>query len=153
MASWRWSSSRLLSRCFQSTRIATSRLGSQTTSSSVATQRRWATVVVNFKTKEGKVVPLEVPDDWIQAGNKSVMQLARHYEMPIEAACGGECACCTCHVYVEDGWIDKLDPRDEDEEDLLDIAEDLRDTSRLSCQIKLTKDVNGLVVQLPETSD
>lgn len=55
--------------------------------------------------------------------------------------------------YSHASWFDKLPEKDEDEEDLLDIAEDLRETSRLSCQVMLTKDIDGCVVQLPVTSD
>ena len=68
----------------------------------------------------------------------------------IEAECGGACACATCHVYVADEWIGKLPKREQMEEDMLDFAFDVRDGSRLSCQIKVKPELNGLVVTTPE---
>jgi len=68
----------------------------------------------------------------------------------IEAECGGACACATCHVYVADEWTDKAGKPSEMEEDMLDFAFDVRETSRLSCQIKVTDDLDGLVVTVPE---
>jgi 2Fe-2S ferredoxin len=68
----------------------------------------------------------------------------------IDADCGGACACATCHVYVEPEWLEKVGKRNEMEEDMLDFAFDVRDNSRLSCQIKITDAINGLVVKVPE---
>jgi len=69
----------------------------------------------------------------------------------IEADCGGACACSTCHVYVDDAWVDRLPPRDAMEEDMLDFAyEPDAKRSRLTCQIKVTPALDGLVVRLPE---
>ena len=68
----------------------------------------------------------------------------------IEAECGGACACATCHVYVEESWFVKTGGPDPMEEDMLDFAYELRPTSRLSCQIKVTEELNGLVVTVPE---
>jgi 2Fe-2S ferredoxin len=67
----------------------------------------------------------------------------------IEAECGGACACATCHVYVDEGWREKTGKPSQMEEDMLDFAFDVRDTSRLSCQIKLTPEHDGLVVRVP----
>jgi 2Fe-2S ferredoxin len=67
----------------------------------------------------------------------------------IVAECGGSCTCATCHIYVDDAWKDKLPPPSPEEEDQLDFAFDLRPNSRLSCQIKVTEDLNGLVVRTP----
>jgi 2Fe-2S ferredoxin len=67
----------------------------------------------------------------------------------IIAECGGACSCATCHVYVDELWFDKLDKKSELEEGLLDAVCDLRPHSRLSCQIKVTEELDGLVVQLP----
>ena len=65
-------------------------------------------------------------------------------------ACGGSCACSTCHVIVEDPDVyDKMDEPDDDENDMLDLAFGLTETSRLGCQIKMSKAVDGLVVKLP----
>jgi ferredoxin, 2Fe-2S len=69
----------------------------------------------------------------------------------IEADCGGACACSTCHVYVDEAWVDRLPARDAMEQDMLDFAyqPDAR-RSRLTCQLKVTPDLDGLVVHLPE---
>ncbi len=68
----------------------------------------------------------------------------------IEAECGGACACATCHVYVDEAWIEKTGKPSEMEEDMLDFAFDVRETSRLSCQIKVSDELDGLVVTVPE---
>ncbi len=68
----------------------------------------------------------------------------------IEAECGGACSCATCHVYIDKDWLDKVPIASEMEEDMLDFAFDVKSTSRLSCQIKITKDLDGLVVNTPE---
>lgn len=67
----------------------------------------------------------------------------------IVAACGGSCSCSTCHVYVDEAWIEAVGPRHEDEEFTLECAIDLRPNSRLSCQIEVTEELDGLVVHLP----
>lgn len=67
----------------------------------------------------------------------------------IEAECGGACACATCHVYVDEGWKEKTGAPAEMEEDMLDFAFDVREESRLSCQIKVTDDLDGLVLRIP----
>ena len=68
----------------------------------------------------------------------------------IDADCGGACACATCHVYVDDDWVDKLPPPELEENDMLDTAHDLQENSRLSCQIKVTEELDGLIVTTPE---
>ena len=68
----------------------------------------------------------------------------------IEAECGGACACATCHVFVDEGWIEKTGKPQQMEEDMLDFAFDVRPTSRLSCQIKVSDALDGLVVRVPE---
>ena len=68
----------------------------------------------------------------------------------IEAECGGACACATCHVYVADEWLGKTGKPSEMEEDMLDYAFDVRETSRLSCQIKLSDELDGLIVAVPD---
>ena len=68
----------------------------------------------------------------------------------IEAECGGACACATCHVYVDDAWAEKTGTAEPMEEDMLDFAYDVKPTSRLSCQIKVTSEMDGLVVHIPE---
>lgn len=81
----------------------------------------------------------------------TVMEAAKLNLVPgIEAECGGACACATCHVYVDESWKEKTGSPSEMEEDMLDFAFDVRDTSRLSCQIKVNADLDGLVVTVPE---
>ncbi len=81
----------------------------------------------------------------------TVMEAAKLNLVPgIEAECGGACACATCHVYVDPEWRDKTGEASQMEEDMLDFAFDVREESRLSCQIKVTEDLEGLVVRVPE---
>ncbi len=68
----------------------------------------------------------------------------------IEAECGGSCSCATCHVYVDEAWADKLPKAGPLEEDMLDFAYDVRPTSRLSCQIVVKAELDGLTVTTPE---
>ncbi len=86
------------------------------------------------------------------ASGMTVMEGARDNNIPgIEADCGGACACSTCHVYVDESWVEKLPPRDDMEQDMLDFAwkpDALR--SRLTCQLKVSDALDGLVVNMPE---
>ena len=80
----------------------------------------------------------------------SVMQTARdNLVRGIIGDCGGNCSCATCHGYVDPAWLDKLEPRREDEEMMLDGVMATEGNSRLTCQIKLTPELDGLVVRLP----
>ncbi|MEN6542456.1 2Fe-2S iron-sulfur cluster-binding protein [Parvibaculum sp.] len=80
----------------------------------------------------------------------SVMEGAIRYTIPgIDGDCGGACACATCHVYVENGWMEKLAPMEDLERDMLDFAFDVKENSRLSCQIKVDEAIDGLVVRTP----
>ncbi|MBN8910672.1 MAG: 2Fe-2S iron-sulfur cluster binding domain-containing protein [Rhizobiales bacterium] len=80
----------------------------------------------------------------------TVMEAAKLNDIPgIEAECGGACACATCHVYVDPEWVDKTGKPEAIEEDMLDFAFDVRKESRLSCQIKVTPDLDGLTVRVP----
>jgi 2Fe-2S ferredoxin len=84
-----------------------------------------------------------------EAGS-TVMEVAVRNGVPgIEAECGGACACATCHVYVDDAWAEKTGQPEPMEEDMLDFAFDVRPTSRLSCQIRVRDDLDGLVVRTP----
>jgi ferredoxin, 2Fe-2S len=81
----------------------------------------------------------------------TVMENAVKNGIPgIDAECGGACACATCHVYVDEAWAEKLGTPSAMEEDMLDFAFDVRPTSRLSCQLKVRPDWDGLVVRTPE---
>ncbi|HEV7416911.1 2Fe-2S iron-sulfur cluster-binding protein [Tianweitania sediminis] len=88
----------------------------------------------------------------IDAPNGStVMENALRHSVPgIEAECGGACACATCHVYVDEAFTAIVGEPEAMEEDMLDFAYDVRPTSRLSCQIKVRDEVEGLVVHVPE---
>ena len=79
----------------------------------------------------------------------SVLEIAHKNDIDIEGACEGSLACSTCHVIVEQDWFDKLSPATEDEEDMLDLAFGLTHTSRLGCQIRMSNELDGLVVRLP----
>jgi len=89
----------------------------------------------------------------IQAKNgNSVMQSALDEDIPgIDADCGGGCACATCHVYVDDAFVEKLEAASELEVEMLDFAEDTNKNSRLSCQIVVSDDLDGLIVTTPES--
>jgi len=78
----------------------------------------------------------------------SVMEIIRENNLPIEAACGGCCACATCHVYVDPEWLARLPAADDDENMMLDEAFEVRDNSRLSCQIKFSAGLDGIEVEL-----
>jgi ferredoxin, 2Fe-2S len=85
-----------------------------------------------------------------EAGS-TVMEAAIKNSVPgIEAECGGACACATCHVYVDEAWRAKVGDAAAMEQDMLDFAYDVRPNSRLSCQIKVTGELDGLVVTTPE---
>jgi len=80
----------------------------------------------------------------------SVMEGAVQNDIPgIDADCGGGMACATCHVYVEDDWYDKIPKKTDGEEDMLDMAFEPNKSSRLSCQITVTDELDGLVVKMP----
>lgn len=79
----------------------------------------------------------------------SVLEIAHKHGIDLEGACEGSLACSTCHVIVDPDWFDKLDEASEEEEDMLDLAFGLTHTSRLGCQIKMTEELDGLVVTLP----
>ena len=80
----------------------------------------------------------------------TVMETAIKNDIPgILATCGGSCSCATCHVYVDEAWLERLPPPALEESDMLDTAHDLRDNSRLSCQLVVTEALDGLKVTTP----
>jgi len=82
---------------------------------------------------------------------ETVMEAAVRNQVPgIEADCGGACACATCHVYVDPAWTELTGEASETEQDMLDFAFDVRENSRLSCQLRITEAFDGLVVETPE---
>ena len=90
---------------------------------------------------------LEAEDGW------RVMEIIRDWEMPIKAECGGACACATCHIYVAEDWRDKLFPPREEEIEMLDEAPAVTEASRLSCQIIMRPELDGLTVILAPGSE
>jgi 2Fe-2S ferredoxin len=91
---------------------------------------------------EGAEHELEGLDGW------RAMEVIRDWGLSIKAECGGACSCATCHVYVGEGWLEKLSAPSEDEEDLLYSTLDKRPNSRLSCQILLDDNLEGLTLTL-----
>jgi ferredoxin, 2Fe-2S len=85
------------------------------------------------------------------ANGNSVMEGALEHMIPgIDADCGGQCICATCHLYVDTEWLAKLDPPSAKELEMLNFVEATQSNSRLSCQIKMRDDLEGLIVRLPE---
>ena len=82
----------------------------------------------------------------------SVLEIAHRNDIDIEGACEGSLACSTCHVIVDPEWYELLKDATEDEEDMLDLAFGLTQTSRLGCQIIMTEELDGLTVRLPQAT-
>ena len=81
----------------------------------------------------------------------SLMQAAIDNLVPgIDADCGGECSCATCHVMVHENWLEKVGPPGEMEESMLDLNPERQENSRLSCQVEVSKELDGLRVSMPE---
>ena len=78
----------------------------------------------------------------------TLMEIIRDAGMDIEAACGGCCACATCHLYVDKDWFSKLLAREDDEESMLDQAFNVEDNSRLGCQVEFNDEIDGIKVEL-----
>ena len=99
---------------------------------------------ITYIEHNGKSHTLEV------ANGLTVMEGAVQNNIPgIDADCGGACACATCHVYVDEKWFDKLQKKEDAEQDMLDMAFEPKKLSRLSCQITATDELDGLVVKMP----
>ncbi|KQZ73775.1 2Fe-2S ferredoxin [Sphingopyxis sp. Root214] len=86
-----------------------------------------------------------------QAGTSLMEAAVNNGVDGIEADCGGVCACATCHVYVAAEWLQAAGPRTDIEEAMLDLAHEPRDSSRLSCQVRVTDALDGLIVSIPES--
>ena len=100
---------------------------------------------ITYKDNQGNSKTLEVEN------GLSVMEGAIQNNVPgIDADCGGSMACATCHVYVKEEWFNKLPKKEDGEEDMLDMAFEPKKNSRLSCQLMVTEQLDGLVVNLPE---
>jgi ferredoxin len=120
------------------------------------------------KSKPRQSSPTDTPTDWCSrrtitfidkdsqshtftvADGANLLDIAQANDLEMEGACGGSCACSTCHVIVEDEALyDKMTEPDDDENDMLDLAFGLTETSRLGCQVVMSKELDGLVVKLP----
>lgn len=101
---------------------------------------------VHFITSEGNRVDAEGEE------GDTLLRVAQAAGMPLEGTCEGQMACSTCHVVVDSQWFDRIPEASEEEEDMLDLAAGVRRTSRLSCQIVLTPDLEGLTVSIPVES-
>lgn len=96
-----------------------------------------------FVERDGNRKEIDAPE------GLSILEVAHQNDIDLEGACEGSLACSTCHVIVDPKWFDKLEEPTEDEEDMLDLAFGLTQTSRLGCQIILTDDLDGIEVNLP----
>lgn len=104
--------------------------------------------VINVIQKDGSTKQITAEDGW------SLMEILRDAGFDaIEGACGGSMACATCHMYIHPDWADKVDAQDnektEEEEDILDLAFDIHDCSRLGCQVRMSDALDGIVVAIP----
>jgi ferredoxin len=100
-------------------------------------------IAVNFTAPGGERIAVDA------APGDNLLRVAQAAGLPLEGTCEGQMACSTCHVIVEPEWFDRLPPASEEEEDMLDLAAGAVRTSRLSCQIELTEELNGLSVRVP----
>ncbi len=103
---------------------------------------------INVIQKDGTTKQITAEDGW------SLMEILRDAGFDaIEGACGGSMACATCHMYIHPDWEDKVSAQDnektEEEEDILDLAFDLHDGSRLGCQIRMSEELDGIIVAVP----
>ncbi|KAJ6110340.1 hypothetical protein N7486_002575 [Penicillium sp. IBT 16267x] len=110
----------------------------------ITTPKPGEEINITFVEKDGTRVDLQV------AEGDNLLDIAQANDLEMEGACGGSCACSTCHVIVEDpNMFDKMEEPSDDENDMLDLAFGLTETSRLGCQVQVTKDMEGMVVHLP----
>ena len=101
---------------------------------------------IKYIEHNGKEHVVDVPNGW------SVMEGAVKNLIPgIDADCGGACACATCHVYVDPAWLPRLAAKQDMEQTMLDFANEIKENSRLSCQIKVSDELDGLVVVMPSS--
>ncbi len=101
---------------------------------------------VEVRMPDGTVHRLEALDAW------RVMEVIRDWGLPIKAECGGACACATCHVWVDEQWVEKLAPASAEELEMLDGAFNVDARSRLCCQIIMSPELDGLALELAPES-
>lgn len=104
-------------------------------------------ITVTFVDPRGKAV------ETVAEPGDSLLRVGQAAGLPLEGTCEGQMACSTCHVIVAAEWFERLLPASEEEEDMLDFAAGARRTSRLSCQIELTAEMDGLTVSVPAESN
>lgn len=109
----------------------------------ISTPKHGEELHVTFILKDGSQQTFEV------SKGETLLDIAQAHNLDMEGACGGSCACSTCHVIVDPEYYDALPEPDDDENDMLDLAYGLTETSRLGCQIKMSKDIDGIRVALP----
>ncbi len=95
---------------------------------------------------DGKIHELEALEGW------RIMEIIRDWGLDMRAECGGACACATCEIYIDEDWLDKVPPASAEEEDMLDNVANVKDNSRLSCQILMSKELDGLRLTLSPNS-
>lgn len=98
---------------------------------------------ITFISKDGTQQTFEV------AEGDNILDIAQTYNIDMEGACGGLCACLTCHVIVDPAFYDSIPDPDDDENDMLDLAFGLTETSRLGCQVRMSKELDGIRIALP----
>lgn len=103
-------------------------------------------ITVTFIDPRGKAI------ETAAESGENLLRVGQAAGLPLEGTCEGQMACSTCHVIVAADWFERLEPASEEEEDMLDFAAGARRTSRLSCQIELTAEMDGLTVTVPATS-
>ena len=101
--------------------------------------------VINYHLHDGTVQSIDAKD-----GDSVMIVAVRNNLEGILAECGGACSCATCHVHIDADWMQKLPVMDDLEQEMLDFAEEVDEFSRLSCQIKISPELDGLVVNVPE---
>lgn len=101
-------------------------------------------VKVEFITHTGESIEVEA-----EVGRSLMEAAVRNGVTGIQADCGGACSCATCHCYVDEKWFEQIGAAEGDEEAMLEFAYEVKDTSRLSCQIKMTEQLNGVKIYLP----
>lgn len=104
-------------------------------------------VKITYIEPDGRDVELQVPEGW------SLMEGAFQNGVDgIEAECGGSCSCATCHVYIDEAFLDRLEPVQPNEDEMLECtASERKPNSRLSCQIEINKSLDGIIVHIPPT--
>lgn len=99
---------------------------------------------ITFIEKDGNQKTFDVCE------GETLLDIAQGHNLDMEGACGGSCACSTCHVIVDPDYYDAIPEPEDDENDMLDLAYGLTETSRLGCQVKMQKDIDGIRVALPQ---